>query len=110
MTTPDVLLPLREFLHLSEQLLVLANAEEWAEFESLLKKREDGLTSLGDNRLLIAVTKAGLAEEMRVLLRDIQQVNDQIGIVADRNKADLAAQLRKAYQAEKAIDAYQNKS
>lgn len=107
MTTPDVLLPLRQFLQLSQQLLALANTEEWAEFELLLKKREESLTLLGDKRLLITVTKAGLAEDMRGLLGDIQQVNDQIGMVAERNKADLAVQLRKAFQAEKAIDAYQ---
>jgi hypothetical protein len=107
MTTPDVLLPLRQFLQLSQQLLALANTEEWVEFELLLKKREEGLAALGDNHLLIAVTKAGLAEDMRGLLGDIQQVNDQIGMVAERNKADLAVQLRKAFQAEKAIDAYQ---
>lgn len=106
MTTPELLQPLQIFLEQSQQLLTLAEAEEWETFEKLLAERQEGLAALGENQLLIAVAKAGLADDMRHLLAQIQGTNDRIGQVAEQSRADIAAQLRQSLQAEKAIDAY----
>lgn len=103
---PDLLHPLKLFLDQSRRLLELAEEGDWAAFETRLAERQLGLANLGDNALLIGVAKAGLADEMRQLIADIQSVNDRIGEVAERERTDLAAQLRQSYQAEKAIDAY----
>lgn len=103
---PDLLHPLRRFLEQSRQLLGLAENSDWEAFETLLTERQQGLASLGEGALLIAVAKAGLADEMRQLIADIQSVNDRIGEVAERERTDLAGQLRQSFQAEKAIDAY----
>lgn len=104
--TTDLLQPLHQFLEQSRRLLGLAKADDWEAFEVLLEERQQGLSALGDNKLLIAVAKAGVADEMRALLAEIQAVNNQLGEVAEAGRADLAAQLRQVVQAEKAIEAY----
>lgn len=104
--TNNLLHPLHQFLEQSRQLLGLAEAGEWETFETLLEERQKGLPALGDNKLLIAVAKAGAADEMRALLADIQAVNNQLEVVAQAGRADLAGQLRQVVQAGKAIDAY----
>jgi flagellar protein FliT len=106
MTQSDLLQPLHRFLDQSQRLLALAEAGEWEAFEALLAERQKGLASVGDNALLIAVAKAGLADEMRQLLAEIQTSNNRVAEVAERSRADLAVQLRQVVQAEKAIDAY----
>lgn len=102
----DLLQPLHQFLEQSRLLLGMAQAGEWESFESLLATRQQGLAALSNNQILIAVAKAGRADEMRELLADIRTANDRIAEVAETSRADIGSQLRQLVQAEKAIDAY----
>lgn len=107
MSTTDILQPLQQFLEQSQRLLAMAHAGDWAGFEVLLQERQAAMPTLGDSQLLIAVAKAGKADQMRELIAEIQVVNTQIGEVAESGRGEIAAELTQLLQAEKAMKAYQ---
>jgi hypothetical protein len=106
MTSDDLLSPLVTFLAQTRELLVLGKAGDWEAFASLLDQRQAGLAALGDNQRLLALARAGQAEEARFLIQQIQEANEQLGKLAEASKEELGEQLRQAVQAQKAVGAY----
>jgi hypothetical protein len=107
---PDsaILTRLEVFLDQSQRLLVLAQANDWEEFERLMTERQQLLPSLSENSFLIEVTKAGLADKAKAMINDIKQIDACIVESAEHSKKDIAAKLRQSHQASKALDAYRS--
>lgn len=105
-TPADLLAPVERFLGHSRELLRLARANDWEAFETLLAERESGLHGLGESRFLIDVAKAGRADELRTGIAEIQELNEQILVLADASKSELSAQLKASQNADKGIQAY----
>ncbi len=106
MTEDSLLQPYHRFHEQTLELIALAEAGDWTAFEALLAERQQGMAPLGDNQRLIEATRTGRAEELRSTILSIQAANDLLAQIAETSRADLADQLRQAFQAEKAIDAY----
>lgn len=104
--SPNLLAPLERFLRQSRELLALAQADDWATFEEQLAEREAGLPALGENQFLIDVARAGREGEVRETIAEIQGINDQLVILAERSKADIAEHLKVQQTKDRAVKAY----
>jgi hypothetical protein len=102
-----LLAPLYEFHKRTQELLTLARAGDWPAFEEGLAERQAGVQALNDGQFLIAVAKAGRADELRQGIADIQTLNDEMVELAEQSKARISAELKETQLAEKGIQAYE---
>lgn len=106
--TPEPLLArLYEFRDRSRTLSILAKKGDWGAFEKALAERESGLAALNENQFLIDIARAGLENEAKECLAEIQALNDEIVILAEKGKADINRQLKDSQKAQKGIKEYQ---
>lgn len=104
----SALQPIQIFLNQTEKLLLLAQADQWEEFEVLLAERQKGMAALGESPFLIAVTKAGLVTDVKEMIQKIKDIDQQIAHAAEQSKAIISEQLRQSLIANKALDAYKS--
>lgn len=105
--TPEPLLArLYEFRNRSRILADLAKKGDWEAFEKALAERESGLAALNENQFLIDIALAGLENEAKECLAEIQTLNDEIVLLAEKGKADINKQLKESQKAQKGINEY----
>lgn len=105
--TPEPLLArLYEFRDRSRVLSALAKKGDWEAFETALAERESGLAALNENQFLIDIARAGLGDEAKECLAEIQALNDEIVLLAEKGKADINKQLKESQKTQKGINEY----
>gem|GEM_PF-1116944 len=106
MSEESLLRPLYQFHEYTEALLALAEKGDWEAFEQESLKRQELLPVINDGQFLIAVAKAGLAEEMREQIAQTQALNDRLSTLAEQAKSDIADTLKDQQTKDKAVKAY----
>jgi len=106
MTTSSVLYPYQHFLSLTQNLLARAEAGEWETFATDMEHRQTLSGALSDQSLIDRVVEADLSDELRLLIAEINERNEQIAVIASRHRDELASEIRQTFQANKAISAY----
>lgn len=106
MDAHSLLNPLDRALSQSQALLSLAQAGDWDSFETLVQQRQQGLLSLTDTEYLTSLAEAELDAKAAGIIKDIQDINQQLAQLAQENREQIASELRQSAQAAKAIDAY----
>lgn len=106
MDAHSLLNPLDRALSQSQALLSLAQAGDWDSFETLVQQRQQGLLSLTDGEYLKSLAEAELDAKAAVIINEIQAINYELSQLAQKNREQIAAELRQSAQAAKAIDAY----
>lgn len=106
MNTPSLLNPLERALNQSQALLSLAQADDWESFETLVQQRQQGLLLLTNTEYLTSLAEAELDTQAAGIIKDIQSINQQLAVLAQQNREEIASELRQSAQAEKAINAY----
>lgn len=106
MNESDLLEPVYRFREYTQELLALAERDEWQAFEEKAPEREALIGALNDSEFLVAVAQVGKAEELKQEIAEIQRLNDEITALAERTKTDIANQLKQKNHQDKAIKAY----
>lgn len=106
MSQASQLQPFYEFLHISRNLVELAKEGQWDNFQEILNTRQQLVATLESQAFLDQVAAAGLADEARLLIAEIQSINDQLATTAEAVRDELAKEIRQNIQGSKAIDAY----
>jgi flagellar protein FliT len=106
MATVSPLAPFERALSQSQALLSLAQAEDWESFETLVQQRQQGLMEIQEAAFLSSIAVAQLESQAALIVQAIQSINKQLALLAEAHSAELAADLRQASKAVKAIDAY----
>lgn len=106
MSNSNLMEPVYQFRTQTEQLLELARAGDWEGYEQQAPQRQALLAKLNDNQFMIDVAEAGLADELREQLADIQTLNDELGRLAEQTKSDIANDLKRQNTNDKAVKAY----
>ncbi len=102
----ELLAPVARLLQHSRQLLQFAEADLWLEFEDLLGAEQETLPAMADERWLEAVTRAGMTDEVKEKIKEIQSLKKDIAQCAERSRDRLSARLRESLHKDKAIQAY----
>lgn len=102
----SLLAPVNSLVEQTQHLLNLARAQDWEAFEVLLQQRQAAMNVLMDANYLSSVTKAGLENEVRQMVKDIKTMNLQLTELASRRQDEIASEIRQINRAGKAIDAY----
>ncbi len=105
-TSEPLLARLYEFRDRSRTLSALAKKGDWEAFQESLTERESGLAALNENQFLIDIACAGLENEAKACLAEIQALNDEIVLLAEKGKADINKQLKESQKAQKGINEY----
>lgn len=108
MPQESLLTPLYQFHECTEALLALAEKGDWEAFEQESLKRQELLPVINDGQFLIAVAKAGLADDMREQVAQTQALNDQLSTLAEQAKSDIADTLKDQQNKDKAVQAYKS--
>lgn len=106
MSSDNLLEPVYQFRAQTEQLLKLARAGDWEGYEQQAPERQALLAKLNENQFMIDVAEAGLADELREQIADIQALNDELGRLAEQTKSDIANDLKRQNTNDKAVKAY----
>jgi len=110
MPKPNPLDVAEQFLAQTRELLALAEADDWAEFEPKMARRQELMPQLQDEQLLQAALEAGQVEALRERIQEIQQLNDRLGELAQAHRDRVAGQLKDQQIKDKAVNAYQKQS
>lgn len=106
MSNSDLMEPVYQFRVQTEQLLELARAGDWQAYEQQAPERQALLAQLNDNQFMIDIAEAGLADELREQIADIQTLNDELARLAEQTKSDIANDLKQQNTKDKAVKAY----
>jgi flagellar protein FliT len=102
----SLLAPVNSLVEQTQHLLNLARTQDWEAFEVLLQQRQAAMNVLMDANYLTSVTKAGLENDVRQMVKDIKTMNLQLTELASRRQDEIASEIRQLNRAGKAIDAY----
>lgn len=94
------------FLSCSQDLLALANDDNWSEFERLQKKRDANLNQVKQVLAPNVLVNSTLTEAIRVRLQEITTINKALVLLAKKSEASAKFQLKDANHAQKAVAAY----
>lgn len=107
-TTEPALARLYQFRDRSRTLSALAKKGDWEAFQEALAERESELAALNENQFLVDIARAGLENEAKKCLAEIQALNDEIVVLAEKGKADINKQLKESQKAQKGINEYRS--
>ena len=107
MSEPNSLAIAEQFLAQTRELLALAEADDWAEFESKMAERQALMPALRSEKLLEDALQTGQVEALRQRIQEIQQLNDRLGELAQAHRDAIAGQLKEQQTKDKAVNAYQ---
>ncbi len=106
MANSSLLSPLNAVLDQSFSLLSLAREQNWEVFEVLLQQRQAGMKVLAEKDYLEALTKAELDTDAKELIRQIQELNQQLSELASKKRDQVVAEIRQLTIADKVAGAY----
>jgi hypothetical protein len=106
MNSNELLQPLHEALTLAQELVSLAQAEEWEAMELAVTHYEQQLSLLGDSAYMQAINDAHLADEAKEVIVKIQTINDDLDSYTLLKREKTASELRQLSQSGKALEAY----
>lgn len=106
MPNATILENLDVFLSRSQNLLALANNNNWDDFEHLQKQRDANLDQIGQALDPSALHDSTLIQSVRARLQEITTINKALVLLANKNKASAKKQLKGANHAQKAMVAY----
>jgi hypothetical protein len=106
MNSFEILKPLNEILAIAQQLVELARAEEWVAMEAVASQYEKRMTLLEDATYFKSISDANLSEEAKVIIAEIQTLNNDLDTHAVLHREKVASELRQMSQSNKALEAY----
>ena len=106
MTDNDILKPLNEIMGRAEELVKLAQAEEWEAMDAAALKYQQHVTFLDDDAYLRAINEAGLVDSAKIIIAKIQVLNDDLDTHTSLQRERIASELRQINQSNKALNAY----
>ena len=106
MNDNELLQPLQEALTLAQELVSLAQAEEWEAMDLATRHYQQKLSLLGDDAYMQSINAANLAEEAKALIVKIQSVNDDLDSYTLMQREKVASELRQLSLSGKALEAY----
>jgi len=106
MNTNELLQPLQEALALAQELVSLAQAEDWEAMDLATRYYQQKLSVLGDDAYMQSINAANLAEDAKALIVKIQSVNDDLDSYTLMQREKVASELRQLSLSGKALEAY----
>ena len=106
MENTELLKPLYEVLERVQELVRLAQAEEWDAMNVAANQYQQHVTFLDDNVYLKAINDAHLVEQAKAIIVQIQGLNDDLDIHTSLQRDRIASELRHMNQSDRALDAY----
>jgi len=106
MERDELLKPLNEILERVQQLVVLAQAEQWEELDAAAANYQQHVTFLKDDVYLKAIQDASLVEEAKKIIAKIQLMNEDLDSFTTLQRDKIASELRQIMQSGKALNAY----
>jgi hypothetical protein len=106
MNNSDILKPLHEILERAQELVALAQAQQWEELEAAATNYQQQVTFLNDDVYLKAIQDASLVEDAKAIIAKIQLMNDDLDAHAVLQRDKIASELRQIIQSGKALNAY----
>lgn len=106
MSNQDLLQPLNETLEKAQELIRLAQAEEWSAFEEQFVNYERLAKYLNDEAYLKTLNDNNLGASAGEIVIQIQALNESLDLRASNVRDNIASELRQMMQSDKAMDAY----
>ncbi len=106
MENNELLKPLYEILERVQELVRLAQSEEWDAMNTAADKYQQHVSFLDDDVYLRALNEAHLVDEAKAIIVKIQGVNDDLDSYTSLQRAKIASELRQLTQSDKALEAY----
>lgn len=106
MESQSLLLPLEKLLAQANNLLQLAETEDWVALEAGVAEFEKAAGILNDSSYLQSLLDAGLGDVARELVGKIMQLNDRLDNSATETRGKVSSELRQIIQSGKALSAY----
>ncbi len=106
MSRENLLQPLNSLLTKAQELLILAQTENWDDVQIQFAEYQQQMSLLADANYLQALKDENLAAEAQALILLIQEFNQQLDSIAEQTHANISSELRQLIQADKALDAY----
>ena len=106
MNTHELLNPLADILARVQSLVDLAQAEDWVVMEVATAEYEKRVALLEDASYFKSISDANLVEEAKAIIKQIQDVNNDLDTHTALQREKIASELRQITQSNKAIDAY----
>ncbi len=106
MSNNELLKPLYEILDRVNELVQLAQAEDWEAMNTAADKYQQHVTFLDDDVYLQALQDAHLVEEAKAIIVQIQSLNDDLDTHTSLQRDRIASELRQMNQSDKALEAY----
>ena len=102
----ELLTPLNEILGRVEELVKLAQAQQWEELDVAAANYQQHVTFLNDDVYLKAIQDASLVDEAKEIIAKIQLMNEDLDTYASLERDKIASELRQIMQSGKALNAY----
>lgn len=106
MDKSELLKPLYEVLERAQELIRLAQAEEWEAMDAAATKYQQHMLFLENNTYLQSINDAHLEEDAKAIILQIQGLNDELDVHTSLQRERVASELRQIHQSGKALDAY----
>jgi predicted regulator of amino acid metabolism with ACT domain len=106
MENTELLKPLYEVLERVQELVRLAQAEDWDAMNVAATQYQQHVTFLDDNVYLKAINDAHLVDEAKAIIVQIQCLNDDLDSHTSLQRDRIASELRHMNRSDKALDAY----
>lgn len=106
MNTHEILNPLTDILARVQELVQLAQAEDWIAMETAAKEYEQRVSLLEDATYFKSISDANLVEEAKAIIKEIQTVNNDLDTHTSLQREKIASELRQMTQSSKALEAY----
>jgi Flagellar protein FliT len=106
MIDKNLLEPLHQIIEQVNVLLVFAREENWDELQENLGAYQNQLTILEQDTYLDALRDSQLTGSAQDLILQIQDLNQQLDLLAVGRHEKIASELRLMAQSTKALDAY----
>ncbi len=106
MENNELLKPLYEILERVQELVRLAQSEEWDAMNTAADKYQQHVSFLDDDVYLRALNDAHLVDEAKAIIVKIQGVNDDLDSYTSLQREKIASELRQLTQSDKALEAY----
>jgi hypothetical protein len=106
MDNNEILKPLAEILARAQELVQLAQADDWVAMEVAVANYQQHMAIMDDAEYLTAIKNAHLIEEAKAIILQIQNLNSDLDTYTVLQREKVASELRQMSQSHKALDAY----
>jgi hypothetical protein len=106
MNNNEILKPLQDTFELAQELVRLAQAEDWVTMEVLAINYQQHMTILTDASYLKSISDAHLTEAAKEMIIKIQDINSELDTFTALQHEKIASELRQISQASRALQAY----